>query len=111
MPEQDRFDKARESIAGTPGYQRRASTVMSDPLSFMPGATWIVETLRSKESWTILLQSVDSEGGRRLVIPNRVVETIYRHYDSIIKTSKSLRAKAGAETRKKKKDTFDDGKS
>ncbi len=104
MPEQDRFDKARESLAGTPGFQRRASTVMSDPLSFMPGATWIIETMRNQDSWTILIQSVDSEGGRRLVLPNRVAETIFRHYDSIIKSSKSLRAKAAAETRKKKKD-------
>jgi hypothetical protein len=108
MPEQDRFDKARESLAGTPGYQRRASTVMSDPISFMPGATWIIETMRNKESWTILIQSIDGEGGRRLVIPTRVAETIYRHYDSIIKTSKSLRSQTGAETRKKKKEKQED---
>jgi hypothetical protein len=77
---------------------------MSDPQSFMPGATWIVETMRNQDTWTILLQSIDADGGQRLVIPTRVAETIYRHYDSIIKTSKSLRSKAGAETRKKKKD-------
>jgi len=103
MPEQDRFDRARESVAGTPGYQRQHSTTMSDPLSFMPGATWIIETMRNQDSWLILLQNVSSEGGQRIVLPDRVAKTIYRHHDTIIKASKRLRSKAGAETRKRKK--------
>jgi hypothetical protein len=104
MTQQNRFDRARESFAGTPGYQRRTSTTMSDPLSFMPGATGVIETMRNQEAWIILLQCVDEEGGRREVLPDRVAKTIYRHYESIMAASRKQRARNAAETRKKKRE-------
>jgi len=99
---EDRFDRARETVAGTPGYLHKVSTVMSNPLSFMPGATWVIETMRNQESFIILLQSVSAEGGQRIVLPDRVARVIYRQYENIMTVAKSQRAKAAAETRKKK---------
>ncbi len=77
---------------------------MSDPLSFLPGATWVVETMRNQEQFLILSQSMSSDGGQRIVIPNKVALTIYRHYESIMAAARKERAKAGAAIRKKKRE-------
>ena len=100
----DRFSRVRESLAGSTGYQRKVSTQMSDPSSFMPSSTWVVETMRNSERWIILLQSISAEGGQQFVIPDKVARVIYRHYDTIIRESKKIRAQAGADTRKRKKE-------
>jgi len=55
MSEQDKFDRVREALSGTTGYQRKFSTIISDPTSFLPSSTWTVETMRNSERFIILL--------------------------------------------------------
>ncbi len=96
------FDEMRENVQGTPGYQIRQSTVNCEKGLLSIPSTWIVETVRTEETSGIFLQRIDAEGGQRLVIPHRVTESIYRHYEAILKVRRKQRAKNAAETRKQK---------
>lgn len=95
----DPFDRAREAMWGTPGFQVRRSTVVSPGSSFMPQASYILETCRNTEGWLILLQSVSEEGGQRIVLPNRVAQAIFRHYEAIMTQARKDRAVKAAESR------------
>ena len=96
----DKFEQARDALWGTPGFQRRNSTITSPGWAFIPQATWIVETIRTDETCGIFLQAIDTEGGQRIVLPERVAKAIYRHYDSIMKVRRRVRAQRGAQTRR-----------
>jgi hypothetical protein len=98
----DKFERTREVIWGQPGFQRRNSTIISSGWTFFPQATWIVETIKTDDTSAIFLQCVDKDGGQRIVLPDRVVIALYRHYESIMKSRRKVRAQRGAETRKKK---------
>jgi len=102
----DRFEEARQSLLGAPGFQRRNRTISSIEWSLFPQATWIVETLKTDDSYAIFLQVIDREGGQRLVLPRKVCEAIYNQHASIMKTRRSLRAQRAAEVRKKRGDKF-----
>jgi hypothetical protein len=98
----DYFDQAKQQIEGTPGYQLRRSTVTTQKWGLLPGATWIVETIRTDETQGIFLQTVSAEGSQRLVVPGKVAEAIYRQYQSIMDIRRRDRAKNAAVTRKRK---------
>ena len=98
----DRFERAREAVWGTPGFEKRQSTLTADGNDLFPSATWVIQTVLTDESAAIFLESVSREGGQRLVIPDKVARTIFRHYDELKKKRKSLRSIRGAETRKQK---------
>lgn len=98
----DRFERARETLWGSPGFQRRNSTIISPGWAFIPQATWVVETIKTDDTCGIFLQSIDEEGGQRTVLPQKVVEAIYRHYENIMKTRRKVRAQRAAQTRKLK---------
>ena len=108
MPEQiepgtlDRFERARETIWGAPGFQRRQSTITADGNQFFPSATWVIQTVVTDDNATVFLEKVDREGGQRILLPNKVARTIFRHYTEIMKARRSTRSKRGAENRKKK---------
>ncbi len=95
----DNYEKARESIWGTPGFQHRRSTVVSPGSAFMPQASYIVETIRNNEGWQIFLQWVDASGGQRVVLPNKVAQALFRHYEAIMSKARKQRAVKAAETR------------
>ncbi len=99
----DIFDRARESIWGTPGFQTRRSTVTAPGTSLMPQAAWIVETAANEEGWAIFLQAIGAEGSTRLVIPDKVAKAIYRHYEAIMSKRRKARAIKGVETRLRKR--------
>lgn len=98
----DRFERAREAIWGAPGFQRRQSTITADGSQWFPTATWVIQTVITDDNATVFLESVDREGGRRIIIPNKVARTIFRHYTEIMKARRSARSKRGAESRKTK---------
>lgn len=98
----DNFERARDSLWGTPGFQRRNSTITSTGFSILPGHTWIVETIRTDDTVAIFLQSIGVDGGQRIVLPARVAQAIYSQYQAIMKKRKSIRAKRAAETRREK---------
>jgi len=98
----DYFDQAKQQIEGTPGYQIRRSMVTTQKWGFLPGATWIVETIRTDETQSIFLQTVSAEGSQRLVVPGKVADAIYRHYQSIMEIRRRDRAKNAAASRKRK---------
>lgn len=98
----DRFERAREALWGTPGFQRRNSTITSSGWSFIPQGTWVVETVKTDETVAIFLQLIDKDGGQRIVLPKKVAEAIYKQRDNIMKVRRQIRAKRGAETRKLK---------
>ena len=100
--EQDRWEKARNTLWGTPGFQSRQSTVIAPALSFLPQASYIVETVKNDDGWAIFVQMVDQEGGQRLMLPDKVVRAIYRQRDSIIERAKKTRAQRAAATRQQK---------
>ena len=97
---QDKFERIRESLWGAPGFQRRNSTITTEGWSFLPMATWIVETVRTDDSVAIFLQVIDRDGGQRIVLPQKVVNLIYNQQYRIMKNRKSVRAKKASETRR-----------
>jgi hypothetical protein len=98
----DRFEKARERIWNLPGFVRRQSTITADGTELFPSETWVIQSIMTDDQAAVFLESVSSEGGNRLVLPTKVVRTIYRHYDEIMKARKKLRAQRAADTRKRK---------
>ncbi len=102
----DRFEQVRESLWGTPGFQRRNSTIISSGFSFLPQATWIIETIKTDDNYAIFLQMIDKEGGQRLVLPQKVCNAIYNQERSIMKKRRSERSKKVANIRKQRGDTF-----
>ena len=98
----DRFERAREAIWGAPGFQRRMSTITADGNQWFPSATWVVQTVITDDNATVFLEKVDREGGQRIILPNKVARTIFRHYTEIMKARRSARSKRGAESRKTK---------
>jgi hypothetical protein len=98
----DYFDQAKQHLEGTPGYQVRRSTITTQKWALLPGATWIVESVRTDETQAIFLQTVSAEGSQRLVVPGKVAEAIYRQYQSIMEIRRKERAKNAARTRKRK---------
>ncbi len=98
----DYFDQAKLNLEGTPGYQIRRSTITTTKWALLPGATWIVETIRTDETQGIFLQTVSAEGSQRLVVAGKVAEAIYRQYQSIMEIRRKERAQNAAETRKRK---------
>jgi len=99
------FDRAREMMAGTPGFIARRSTVTANPMAWIPQADWIVETFKNSEGFAIFLRRIGADGGQRFVLPDKAVQSIYRQYDSIMKQARKNRAKTAVETRKSKKTT------
>ena len=98
----DRFERIRESMWGAPGFQRRNSTIVTPGSSLLPQGSWIVETIRTDDSVAIFIQTIDREGGQRIIIPRKVCEAIYKHHDHIMKVRRKVRSKHGAETRMKR---------
>lgn len=98
----DKFERAREALWGTPGFQRRNSTITSSGWTFLPQGTWVVETVKTDETTAIFLQLIDKDGGQRIVLPKKVAEALYKHHESIMKIRRRIRAKHGADTRKLK---------
>ena len=99
---QDSFERAREGIWGTPGFEHQQTTVQSEGNIFFPQSTWVVESCRSDDTSAIFLQRIDAEGGQRIVIPNAVVRVLYRHYEQILKKRLTARAQKAVITRRRK---------
>ena len=99
----DRFEKVRDTLWGQPGFQRRNSTIISSGFSLIPQSTWIVETIKTDDALAIFLQSIDKDGGQRIVLPRRVCEAIYNQHERITKIRRRVRAQRGADTRRQKK--------
>ena len=98
----DSFERQRETIWNLPGFVRRASTITADGNQFFPSATWVVQTIIADDKAAIFLETVSKEGGQRIVLPDKVARTIFRHYGEIMKVRRSTRSKRGAESRKPK---------
>lgn len=96
------FDRARESVWGTPGFMRKQSTISSSGFAWVPQADYIIETIKNNEGWMVFMRWVGPEGSGRMVLPGKVVEAMYRQYRSLIKESCKRRAQTAAETRKAK---------
>lgn len=94
----NRFDRTREALWGTPGFMVKRSTITTPGSALIPGASWIIETVRNDEGWAVFLQAVDAEGGQRIVVPNQVAAAIFRHYEGIMAQRRKMRALRAAET-------------
>jgi hypothetical protein len=81
--EQDRFDKVRRSINGLPGYRCKPSTIRADASALIPQADYIIETVRCDEGWSIFVQCISSEGSMRVVLPDSVCRSLWRHYEQL----------------------------
>jgi len=97
----DRFERTRERIWNLPGFVRRQSTITADGTELFPSATWVIQSVMTDDQANIFLESVSSEGGNRVVLPTKVVRTIYRHYEDLMKARRKLRAQRAADTRRK----------
>jgi hypothetical protein len=96
---QDKWEHVRESLWGAPGFQRKNKTITTEGWSFLPMASWIVETIKTNDSVAIFLQVIDKDGGQRIV-PQKVCEAIYSQEYRIKRKRRSEGGKKGAETRK-----------
>ncbi len=99
VSKQDKFERVRESLWGAPGFQHRNKTITTEGWSFLPTATWVVETIRTNDSVAIFLQVIDKDGGQRLVLPRKVCEAIYNQEYRIKHKRRSVGAKAAMEKR------------
>jgi hypothetical protein len=100
------FDRAREMVWGAPGFLHKQATINSPGSAFIPSGSWIVESVKTDDQSMIFLQYVGAEGATRLVLPAKVVDTIYRQHKDFVRKSKSNRAKKSIETRQKRGDRF-----
>ncbi len=101
----DKFDQARETLTGTPGFVHRISTIKPPGLSWLSKASYIIETIRTDDAKAIFIEVISAEGAQRIVIPNKVCEAIYSHYQAIMGVRRKMRAQRGAATRKAKATT------
>ena len=97
-----RFERARETLWGAPGFLRRQSTITADGTQFFPSATWVIQTVITDDQAAVFLETVSREGGQRIILPNKVARTVFRHYEDIMKRRRSVRSQRGAKTRKTK---------
>ena len=98
----DRFERQLEQIWNMPGFVRRQTTITADGTQFFPSATWVIRTVITDDTAAIFLETVSKEGGQRIVLPDKVSRTIFRHYDEIMKVRRSTRSKRAAESRKQR---------
>jgi len=102
MPLSDRFDKLRDAVWGMPAFIHKHTTILSPAWLFVPQETWTVETIHTAEVDVVFIQSISAEGSLRVVLPDKVVEAIYRQRQGILKESLKQRGKQAAMTRKAK---------
>ena len=95
----NRFERVRESLWGAPGFQHRTKTITTAGWSFLPMATWFVETIRTNDNVAIFLQVIGEEGGQRLVLPQKICEAIYQQEYRIKQKRRSAGAKQAMEKR------------
>lgn len=103
---QDNFDKAREAIWQLPGFQKKETTKQATGWSFIPTATWIVESISTDDKQAIFIQSISAEGSQRIAIPDTVAKIIYGHYERLKDGRRKIAGKRAAETRKRKQATI-----
>jgi len=106
----DKFEKAREGVWGTPGFQSRRSTFTDSGTLFFPAATHVVTSISTDEESMVFLETIGAEGGERIVLPTKVVKAVLRHFDQMMAVRRSWRGKTAAQTRKQKAaEGVDDG--
>lgn len=96
---QDKWERVRESLWGAPGFQRKNKTITTEGWSFLPMATWIVETIRTNDSVAIFLQVIDKDGGQRIMLPQKICEAIYNQEYRIKRKRRSAGAKVAMQKR------------
>lgn len=90
----DVFDKVIGLIDGTPGTRKaRPTTVTSVEPMLGDSQTYVVQTYKTDAGFYGFVQSIDRRGGARFVLPPRVMNSIYRQRDALIKASRSARAR------------------
>lgn len=78
------FDRIMGLIVGLPDTKlSRPSTVLTVMPLVGASVTYVVQTHKAKEGFTVFLQMVDAEGRARFVIPPKVADAIYRQRQSL----------------------------
>ncbi|KKK68445.1 hypothetical protein LCGC14_2943990, partial [marine sediment metagenome] len=80
-----KFDRVRTGLEGLPGIKMtRPATVIDAVPIIQENVTYVMETWRTEASgFLMFLQIVDSDGRARFILPNRVLQAIYRQRDRL----------------------------
>lgn len=82
--QRQRFDRVLGGWDGIPGVRlSKPATVMQTIPILNETTTAVVQTMRTEDGYTILLQVVDSTGHMRIVIPDKVAAAIYRQRERL----------------------------
>lgn len=86
---QDRFDRVLGTLHGLPGVRvTRPATVMQVVPILNTATTAVVQTMRTEDDgWLLFLQVVRGDETIRLVLPDKVVQAIYRQRTSLVDRS------------------------
>jgi len=103
IQKQGEVKRSFDFLITTPGKLRRGVARHGD--SLLGFVDYNIKLFRSDErKWSLYVEWVDLEGdGHRIVLPHEVVQGVLQRANSIIAECRKDRAKAGAETRKRKK--------
>lgn len=89
----DVFDRVVGRLEGMTGVVSTRPATVTTVLPMLGDAqTYVVQTYRDEDgSFWLLLQHFAAGGGVRIPIPPKVVQTIYRQRESLVKTSRRNR--------------------
>jgi len=95
------YDRILASLDGLPDVTHTSPSTIRNVSFIGTSQTFIVTTYRMKERGdTVFLESINSEGSLRLVIPPPVVDAIVRQRDALTTKVRRKVGKATAEARK-----------
>ena len=99
---QPTFDRIFGKLDGL-GKSTKPSTVQTTTPIVGGVSTWIVQTMKTEDGFTVFVQMVDAEGRARFVLPDKVSQAIYRQRQSLTdrSTPQSRARKARSNARKR----------
>jgi len=98
----DEYDRLVGALDGLPDVLKSRPTTI-DTVTPIVGAekSFIITTIRQADAGcTVLVKYIDAEGGRRFVLPPKVVEAIIRQRDALNEQHRRRVARAAAQERK-----------
>lgn len=102
----DDFSQRRRDLVDNPGAHA-AGTLLNIVDFYGNLRQWNVETWRVDGHDTeVLITWNDSDGGRRLIIPGKVVAAIFRHRDQLIRKAARRAARQAVATRRARGDVL-----
>jgi len=98
------YDRLMGQFNGLPGSQQTRPSIVRSSQFTGETETWIITTFRRSddegaETW-VFLEHVNAAGSQRFVLPPKVVATVQKQHEALVRRARRSSAKAAAQTRK-----------